>query len=187
MLQKNTYKQALKFSIRKSHLFDLALVMEKQFKSKHGRPTKQDQLTIQRILRSYYEKGVSATLTSKKTGINIKTVLNYFNKWNKEILESENKDFFQRCKQEKERSLLTLDNQLLSLSAANKEIDNQIKVLKKSENLPLVERFYKLKLKIISEISRIALARINLINTPTADTIIELNQKEFEKNDYNKS
>jgi len=161
--------------------------MEKQFKSKHGRPTKQEQITIQRILRSFYEKGVSATLTSNKTGINIKTVLNYFEKWNKEILESEDKDFIQRCRQEKERSVLTLDNQLLSLSTNKNEVDNQIKLLTKSGNLALVERFYKLKLKIVNEINRIVLARINLINTPTADTIINLNQKEFEENDVNKS
>lgn len=161
--------------------------MEKQFKSKHGRPTKQEQLTIQRILRVYYVEGASATLTSEKTGINIKTVLNYFNNWSKEILECEKKDFFQRCKQEKERSVLTLDNQLLSLSADKKQINHQIKSLEKSGNLALVEKFYKLKLKIVSEIGRIVLAKINLINTPTADIIIDWNQKGYEKNDHSKS
>jgi len=51
----------------------------------NGRPTQKQQLEIQETLRKYFEKGISASSTSQRTGINIKTVCKYFEEWIEQI------------------------------------------------------------------------------------------------------
>ena len=63
-----------------------------------GRPPKKIEAEIANKLRPYFEKNLSATFAAQKTGHNIKTVCNSFNKWSQDITESENKDF--SCKRE---------------------------------------------------------------------------------------
>src|SRR3989337_415834 len=85
------------------------------FDHSNGRPTKYEQIEIERQLRPYFEGSYSAYVTSQKTGYDIKTVLRYFNKWKQEILDSENVDFLKRAKEQKERTVINLDNQIHSL------------------------------------------------------------------------
>ena len=59
---------------------------------KHGRPTKRDRSKIEKMLQSHYQKGISASATSRVTKLNIKTVLKYFKKWDKEIFEFSEKE-----------------------------------------------------------------------------------------------
>ncbi len=54
----------------------------------NGRPPKTTQLQMQKELRQYFERGISATVASSKTGINIKTVCKYFEEWSERIKES---------------------------------------------------------------------------------------------------
>jgi len=54
-----------------------------------GRPSKAQELEIERELRPFFIKLYSATFTAKKTGYDIKTVAKYFAEFKKEILESE--------------------------------------------------------------------------------------------------
>lgn len=152
--------------------------MENQFKHSKGRPPQGEQLNIERQLRPYFENSISATLTSQKTGFNIKTVLKYFNKWKKEILDNEDSSFIQRCKEEKERCLLTLENKICSLEEDKTEIELLIKAAKKAGDLKSISRFYKIKLAIIEKIGRFVSARINLVNAATVDAMID-----FEKNE----
>jgi hypothetical protein len=77
-----------------------------------GRPPKNIEIEIANKLRPYFEKNLSATFAAQKTGHNIKTVCNYFNRWSKEITKSENKDFFAREIQERQSIVLALDNLL---------------------------------------------------------------------------
>ena len=65
---------------------------------KNGRPTKHEQIYIERKLRPYFENSISARVTAGETGFNLKTVTKYFNQWKKEIIESETPDFLKRCK-----------------------------------------------------------------------------------------
>ena len=148
--------------------------MEKRFKSKHGRPTKQKQVNIERTLRPFYEGTISASVTARKTSHNIKTVLKYFNKWSKEILESENKDFLKRCSDEKERGVLALDNLLLSL---NKDFDNNdktIRMMKEAGDYILAEKFIKIKIKLADEIQKLVTTKLAIVNSPTYDTMIKI-------------
>ena len=77
-----------------------------------GRPTKKTEAEIENKLRPYFERNLSATFAAQKTSHNIKTVCNYFNKWSKEITESESKDFFEREIQERQSIVLAYDSLL---------------------------------------------------------------------------
>jgi len=151
------------------------------FDHTQGRPTKGEQINIERTLRPYFENSISATVTAFETGFDKKTVLKYFNQWKNEILESENGEFFKRCKEEKERCLLTYEKQISSLVTDKKEIELLIEASRRASNLTYLEKLYKLKLKITEAIGKFVSARINLVNAATADTVFELEKKE-EKN-----
>jgi len=62
-----------------------------------------------------------------------------------------------------------------------KDIQELIDTSKKTGNLAYLEKFYKIKLKIIENLGKFFAARINLVNAVTADTVFDLEQKE-EKN-----
>lgn len=76
----------------------------------NGRPTKTQQLQIQKKLRTYFERGLSASFTARKTRTNVKTVCNYFNDWTSQLIEAEDRDFVEREKKERERIRLCYDN-----------------------------------------------------------------------------
>ena len=81
----------------------------------NGRPTKQEQLDLQKTLREYYEKGISATTTTNLTGINVKTVCKYFNEWHRQINEIERSKFQDRVLEARSQHLIVLDHQLENL------------------------------------------------------------------------
>jgi len=152
-----------------------------QFNHVNGRPSKKEQLEIEKILQQYYVNSISAYITSKKTGFNIKTVNKYFNEWYKEGAQLETPNFIQKCKEEKARVLMSLENQICTLDQDKKDIQELIYTSKKTGNLAYLEKFYKIKLKIIENLGKFFAARINLVNAVTADTVFDLEQKE-EKN-----
>lgn len=153
-----------------------------EFEHTNGRPTKQEQIKIQSELRQYFQSGYSAYFTAQETKYDIKTVLRYFNKWQQEILDSENGNFIKRVKEQKERTVINLDNQIHCLDDFKKEIETIIKAAMKTGNFELAEKFSKLKLKTIEDIVKFTSAKINLVNTATSDVLIEL-EKMGEKKD----
>jgi len=136
--------------------------------------TRQDQ----KNLKPYYQKGVSASATSNATKLNIKTVLKYFKKWDKEILKYEDSDFLRRAKIAKEKTLQSLDYEIISLDNDVKEVSSDRDIARKTGNVLHFEKLSRLKLKIRDQKFKILSSKINLINTPTADTIIELEKKD---------
>lgn len=147
--------------------------MNNHSKYNQGRPTKEEQEAISKELQQYYEKGCSATFTSKETRINIKTVLKYFEEWDKELLESTDNDFLQRCKIEKERSVIALESEIESLKKEEEEVEQLKQASIKSGDVLKFERFSKLKLKIKELKAKLLSEKINLVNTPTMDTIMK--------------
>ena len=146
----------------------------------NGRPSKKEQLGIQNVLKPFFQRGVSANATAKETKLNIKTVRNYFREWEKDLVEDT--DFLERCKIEKERSVLSLDNEIISLDKLERELELLIKKFKKAGNYMLFEKFTKLIIKIKEQKWRLYSEKINLINTPTADTIVEIERHLGEDN-----
>ena len=96
-----------------------------------GRPGKATQITIQEKLREYFEYGVTATLASEKTGINIKTVCKYFEEWYEAQVEQQNSDYFERQKVERGRIIVSLDRQIVDAMESIEDIDAEIQQYKK--------------------------------------------------------
>ncbi len=149
-------------------------ICNEERKTKHGRPTIRNQNKIKKILQRYYLKGVSASATSKVTLLNIKTILKYFSEWDKKLLESEDIDFLRRAKITKERTIQTLDNEIISLDNHEKEINSIKNIARQTGNVLHFEKLSRLKLKISDQKFKILSAKINLVNTPTADAFVDL-------------
>lgn len=146
---------------------------------KHGRPTFQDQVWMKKKLEHFYQSGISANAASKISKINVKTVLKYFAEWDKEILQMENYDFLKRVKVEKEKTLQLLDFEIISLNNQEKELEYFKEKAKKVGNVEHFEMLSRLRIKITDQKLKVLSSKIQLINTPTADIIVNL-EKNFE-------
>ncbi len=146
-----------------------------------GRPSKAQELEIERELRPFFIKLYSATFTAKKTGYDIKTVAKYFAEFKKEILESETTEFVQRSRETKERGLLAYDELLYSLYEDRKDIERLVDASEKIGDLRTVEKWYRIKMKINKDITEVISAKINLENTATADDVVKILQGEKQK------
>jgi hypothetical protein len=103
---------------------------------KKVRPTKQEQVEVVRT-QGILELGFGASIASDKTGYNIKTVCKYYNQWTDEIIQSEQKDFVEREKDERERIRLSLDALLFEEFELLDEIKQEIaKYRKKDKEVP---------------------------------------------------
>jgi hypothetical protein len=158
-------------------------VANNEFDHANGRPTKQEQIKIEGELRPYFENGFSAYFTANKSGYDIKTVLRYFNKWQQEILDSENSDFLKRVKEQKERAVIYLDNEINSLITSKKEVEVIIEAAKRAGDFNLYEKLTRLELKIIDSIGKFVSEKLNLVNAATSDVLLELNKIEEKKDD----
>lgn len=141
-------------------------------KRKNGRPTKLEQIEIQNKLRPYFERYLSATFTSGKTGINIKTVCKYFDEWSKQVIETETKDFVQRQRETKEVIMLSMDSLIFENYELIDKIKNEIKNFQKNEK-PIPKHLLSLHAQILYKISEIINAKGDLEVTPTLDISLE--------------
>ena len=128
---------------------------------KRGRPTTTEQIEFGRVLWPYFENKISAYLTSKKTGINIKTVCEYFDKWKNEILESETMKNIEKYKEEKERTLMSLEGQKLELYDVLDDIKAQKKKLQ-TEQKPIPKHLATLQIQTIKSLSDLTI-KINFV------------------------
>ncbi len=77
-----------------------------------ARLAKNQQITMQRKLRVYFERNQSASFASQETRVNIKTVCKYYKEWSEQISKACQLDFLSRQIQDREQILLSYDNQL---------------------------------------------------------------------------
>ena len=151
------------------------------FKHKNGRPTQKGQLEIQRELKPYFEKGICASFTSEKTGINIKTVCKYFKFWVQEISEAEdNNDFLENQKQVRTRTLVSLDNQILDAYNFLDKIDEEIKKTKE-QNKPLMPLF-SFRLGVMRHIATLTKEKGSFSMHPTMKEALEMKSENDKKN-----
>ena len=150
-------------------------------KSKCGRPTKNGQLEMQNKLWPYFEKSISASATSRETGINIKTVNKYFDKWFDEIKNSQKQDFIERAKFEKERAILAIDNQLLESYKIQDDLEKQRPVKSGKTRDAFEKMHYKLRMQIVGMIVNLISTKLNLANAVTADASLDQKIKELIK------
>jgi hypothetical protein len=127
-----------------------------------GRPSKPQQLTIERTLREFFAKAASATFASQKTGYDIKTVAKYYNQFQKDIRDVETKDYHKRFDEESQKFLYAYDELCYSLYQDKMEIQDMITHAKKTSDLKTIENLYRIKQKINSNLINLVLARFNL-------------------------
>lgn len=113
----------------------------------HGRPTKTAQVQIQEKLRRYFEYGITATLAAEKTGMNIKTVCKYFDEWSERLVEQQSSEYFERQKIERERIIISLDRQIVSVIESLDDIENEIQKYK-DENKAIPRYLFSHRLEI---------------------------------------
>jgi len=98
-----------------------------------ARLAKNQQITMQKKLRVYFERNQSASFAAQETGVNIKTVCRYFNQWSEKISKACDLDFISRQRQDREQILLSYDNQLGHLYDTLETINYEIKKYGKKE------------------------------------------------------
>jgi len=98
-----------------------------------GRPIIQEQVQIERTLRPYFERNLSASFTARMTKYNVKTVCKYFDELADQRRESEEKDFVEREKKERERIRLSFDNIIFEEYELLDEIKKEIAKYKQKD------------------------------------------------------
>lgn len=93
---------------------------------KMGRPTKQEEIKLQKELQFYYTNNIGVEATASMTGIAIGTVSKYFRVWYDEAMSLQNRDFAEQQKEAKERSMQSIDFQLARLLKLQAEIEGEI-------------------------------------------------------------
>jgi len=156
------YLQELEFAICLNMATDLQSEeqTEKNVKSvgihKNGRPTKTDQLEIEHVLRTYFERKISAWLTSQKTGINMKTVCTYFKQWKKEIMEFEKNERAKTYTEEKNLNSMYLEGLKLELHEIFDNNKVEIKKLKEKEK-PIPKHITSAQLSTIKSLTELTM------------------------------
>lgn len=95
-------------------------------KHKMGRPTKQQEIELQKELQFYYTNNIGVEATASMTGIAIGTVSKYFRVWYDEAMSLNNRDFAEQQREAKERSMQSIDFQLARLLKLQAEIEAEI-------------------------------------------------------------
>lgn len=137
-----------------------------------GRPTRKKQLDIESKLKSYFEQNLSAYFTSNKTGINIKTVCKYFNRWVDQIKQAEDDDFLKRQRIEQERLIQSYDN----IISTNFELLDSIKkeISKSKGTEKLIPRYLlTCHTEILKAISTIMEKKSSVLIEPDLEKIVE--------------
>jgi hypothetical protein len=133
---------------------DLNIPTPTKARLKRGRPTKIQQVDIQRKLRTCFERDMPASIASEETGFEIKTVHKYFDEWTEQIIESESMDFFERQKKKHRRIILSFEYDIKEAYKFFDEINLEIENAQK-EGKPVPRHLFSLKLDLMRFISNL--------------------------------
>jgi hypothetical protein len=147
----------------------LNALLRKTFTKGRGRPSKTDEIQIELELRPYFVNSISSYTTAQKTGHDIKTVSRYFNKFKTEMFSSANQEFLERCREQRERSLLGYNDLLASVLQDKKNVEDLIELALNQGQLATADRLYKTKIKLNEQIGQYISAQLELVTHPTAD------------------
>ena len=155
--------------------------MSKEHKTgQRGRPARLVQQNMQKTLRLYYERGISATATAQRTGININTVCKYFEEFYEQVTESEKLDFLERQKKDRERIIITFDGQILDAYKFLDELDLVIKNYKGEKKL-VPRHLLSLRLETMKYITSLTEKKGSFEMQPAMDDAIKKKIEEFVK------
>lgn len=140
---------------------------DKNNRNGNGRPSKSEQLEIERTLRPLFMRGLSAHAAANKTGHSINTVKKYYLKFYKEITDLEGQDFAQQCKDRKISACLGIDDQISKLEKIEQELE-----LKSQNSGVQYIQIYKLRISLANSISDLRIKRLGIANSPTYDEML---------------
>lgn len=152
-------------------------MLSRDNKHNRGRPTVQEQIDIDRELRPYFTLGIGAALASVQTGMDVKTVRKRFKQWYREITQSESKEFLERSKEAKERTIITLESLMLSEQKQIDKVDEKIKQLEESGNTKDLEKYLRLRNKLTKQLAELTFTKFDAVSCPTYDVYVDLNKK----------
>ena len=140
-----------------------------------GKPSKHEQLEIERELRLLFIDDVSPYAAANKTGHSINTVRKYYRKFYKEIRDLEGQNFAQECKDRIVSACFGIDKEISNLRKIQKELENK----SQSNGAQDLQR-YKLQISLSNSISDLIMKRLGIANSPTYDDML-VAMREVEK------
>ena len=135
--------------------------------NRKGRPSKYEQIQIERKLKLLFMRGSDSSAAAIETGYSINTLKSYYNNFYQEIRDLEGPEFDQACKDRKISACLGIDEQLLKMEKIQKELEQQSKT-GGTHDIQL----YKLRIGLANSISDLIIKKLNISNSPTSDEIL---------------
>jgi hypothetical protein len=135
--------------------------------NRKGRPSKFEQLQIEKRLKPLFMRGLSSYSTAFETHYSINTVKKYYDNFYQEIRDLEGSEFNQACKDRKISACLGMDEQLLKMEKMQKELEQKPQT-GGTQDIQL----YKLRISLANSISDLRIKRLNIANSPTSDEIL---------------
>jgi hypothetical protein len=140
-----------------------------------GKPSKQEQLEIERTLRDTFRRGLLPYQAVIETGYSPNTVKKYYSKFCKEIRDLEGPDFAQQCRDRIISACLGLDREILK----QEKIREELELKSKTGGTQDIHR-YKLQTSLSNSIAGLIEKRLAIANSPTYRDVLEI-MKEVEK------
>jgi hypothetical protein len=144
-----------------------------------GRPSKPQQLEIERTMRECFGRGYSASFAVRKTGHNIKTVTRYYDQFMEEIEQGDKEEFLARKRSDTIQLRQVHDELTDSLYQDKTDVENLIEQAKAAGDLKSLQNLYKIKLKLNQEIHSRALAKIKIGYTNRPKSLLEQYEERF--------
>ena len=141
-----------------------------------GKPSKYEQLEIERRLRSLFSMGLSPHAAAIETGYSINTVKKYYRKFYKEIRDFEGQNFAQECKDRIFSACCGIDTEISNLRKIQKELE-----LKSQNSGTQYLQLCKLQISVSNSISDLIMKRLGIANSPTYDDMLAAMRKEGEQ------
>jgi predicted transcriptional regulator len=140
-----------------------------------GRPSKYEQLEIERTLRDTFRRGLLSHQAVTETGYSPNTVKKYYGKFYKEIRDLEGPNFAQECMNRRISACLGLDQEILKQEKVREELE-----LKSKTGGTQDIHLYKLQTSLSNSIADLIEKRLAIANSPTYRDMLEA-MKEVEK------
>ncbi len=133
-----------------------------------GKPSKHEQLEIERTLRDTFRRGLLPCQAVIETGYSPNTVKKYYSKFYKEIRDLEGPDFAQQCKDRIISACFGLDREILKQEKIREELE-----LKSKTGGTQDIHLYKLQTSLSNSIAGLIEKRLAIANSPTYRDILE--------------
>lgn len=147
-----------------------------------GRPSKAAQLDKRMRLFPYFEDKIKPKQAAKATGINVKTVREYFAILAEIVYKNQEKEFLERSRLAKERASLKITKRIDNLEKHSDKLEEKLNDVKWSlspEYIPAHEKYDKIQIAI----AKLELEKCNLECSPTADTKLTIDKNNLLKED----